>query len=125
MKTIMILFIFSKLASAQYKTNLFTNKDVISKAPKTALLKGSRSTLPSSNADAGKPPRSNDSARGNLPSFYLNRSNVTIDESPIITPTTRQTIKNADLKSGEVIHAEIKESLFAFNESKSPIRAII
>lgn len=63
--------------------------------------------------------------QGNLPSYYFGRNLSQIDESPIVLPTNKQSILNGNLLLGEVVVAEIKESLIAFAEAKAPIRAVI
>lgn len=62
---------------------------------------------------------------GNLPSYYIGRGHFNVENSPIILPAQKQNIKSNDLLSGEVIVAEVKESLIAFNDAKAPVRAII
>lgn len=62
---------------------------------------------------------------GNLPSYLISRGHFSSENSPIVLPTQKQSIKSNDLLSGEVITAEVKESLIAFNDAKAPVRAII
>lgn len=62
---------------------------------------------------------------GNLPSYYSGRGYFALENSPVILPVQKQNIKSNDLNSGEVIIAEIRESLIAFNDAKAPVRAII
>lgn len=64
-------------------------------------------------------------ATGNLPAFYQSRRFSQMEESPIVLPTNRQSVLNSNLLLGEVVRAEIKESLIAFSEAKAPIRAVI
>lgn len=62
---------------------------------------------------------------GNLPVYYSNRQISQMEESPIVLPTNRQSVLNSSLLLGEVVTAEIKESLIAFSENKAPVRAVI
>jgi len=62
---------------------------------------------------------------GNLPSYFLGRGHFALENSPVVLPAQKQNIRSNDLNSGEVIIAEIKESLIAFNDAKAPVRAII
>ncbi len=62
---------------------------------------------------------------GNLPRYLRISSNISIEESPVIVPSAKQSIRNPDILIGDVINAEITESLIAFADSKAPIRAII
>lgn len=65
------------------------------------------------------------SQTGNLPNYHLGRGNYSSENSPVIVPSQTQNLKSNDLLAGEVIRAEIKESIIAFNDVKAPVRAII
>lgn len=116
-----ILIVFSLLwqtASAQIRSNLY-------KKPELAL-----EVLVNKNAPVTATPKNKKAVptltqSGNLPSYFSGRGHFTTENSPVILPTQKQNIKSNDLQSGEVIFAEIKESLIAFNDAKAPVRAVI
>lgn len=115
MRTIMLLLFLSQIAQAQTKTNLFLKPQVETKTE----TKSKSVSMPSKKKNA--PTQDG----GNLPSYFSNRSNFHSEDNPVILPTNRQSIKSNDFNSGDVIEAEILESLIAFSETKAPIRAII
>ena len=57
--------------------------------------------------------------------YFRNKDRISIEESPIITPAAPQKLTYAKIKVTDVVQAEIQESLFAFYDSKVPVRAII
>lgn len=63
---------------------------------------------------------------GNLPSEYsATNPAFSIEESPIVLPLNKMGLKFSAIKSGDLIQATIQESVFAFQDSKSPVRALI
>lgn len=63
---------------------------------------------------------------GNLPSEYSATNQAfSIEESPIVLPLNKVGLKFGAIKSGDLIQATIQESVFAFQDSKSPVRALI
>lgn len=63
---------------------------------------------------------------GNLPIEYLIHSKpISIEESPIILPTNKSGIRFRQLLSGDLLNATLTESVFAFLDSKSPVRALV
>lgn len=117
MKKYLLLILFSPLVTnAQLRSNLYLKPTVQEEkveVQKTLEPKKKKQTIVA-------PVQS-----GNLPSYFQNRQLGQMDESPIVLPTNRHSISNKDLSLGEVISAEIKESLIAFSEAKAPIRAVI
>lgn len=114
---IILLFVIPVLALAQMRSNLYQKPQVASEAKeveKTLVPKAKKKKVQSTQA-----------AQGNLPSYYVGRTINQVEESPIVLPTNRQSILNGNLLLGEVVIAEIKESLIAFAEAKAPIRAVI
>ncbi len=61
---------------------------------------------------------------GNLPGYFMTNRIFESEGSPIVLPTSRQALRLDSIKLGNVYKAQIKESLLAFHESKTPIRAI-
>lgn len=114
---IVLLFVLPVLSSAQMRSNLYQkpqSQPKIKETEKSLEPKAKKKT-----AQVIQTPQ------GNLPSYYVGRSISQMDESPIVLPTNRQSILNGNLLLGEVVIAEIKESLIAFAEARAPIRAII
>lgn len=60
---------------------------------------------------------------GNLPTYYLNKPFFAAEASPIVLPSSRQQPKLDAFKVGELFNAEISESLLAFNDSRTAVRA--
>lgn len=118
MKILIVLSLLCQTALAQIRSSLYKKPDpalevsVNKTAPTTTVRKNKKAvpTLPQS---------------GNLPGYFSGRGHFTTENSPVILPTQKQNIKSNDLLNGEVIYAEIKESLIAFNDSKAPVRATI
>ena len=112
MKHATLIILFCIQSYAQTRTNLFIKKESEPKKIKTEMT--SKKSVHKSYQSS------------NLPTEYLIRkSYVTIDESPVILPTNKSVIKYQNLKSGDLIKATILESVFAFIDSKSPVRAVI
>lgn len=108
------LLIVYNLAQAQMRSNLFTKPEepikveLAQEAPKKKKSKA----IPSSGV-------------GNLPLYFANRGSFQAEESPVVLPTSRAGILLGSIKLGDVLSAEVKESLIAFNEAKAPIRAVV
>lgn len=65
-------------------------------------------------------------SESNLPDTYSRTvSSISIEESPVVIPTLKSKILFGSLKPGDLLQVEISESLFAFAESKTPVRAIV
>ena len=120
MKYLIMILLANIHVQAQIRSNLYTkpeieNKEASSKEglfqPK-AVTSQKRKVTPAPEA-------------GNLPAYYIGRGHFALENSPVVLPAQKQNIKSNDLNSGEVIIAEIKESLIAFNDTKAPVRAII
>lgn len=62
----------------------------------------------------------------NLPEIFRNRRFRKIsEESRIVLPVTRSGVRFSGLKPGDILDAEIRESAFAFPDSKAPVRAVV
>lgn len=114
---IILLLVLPVVALAQMRSNLYQKPQV---QPET---KEPEKTLDSKAKK--KKVQVIEMPQGNLPSYYFGRNISQIEESPIVLPTNKQSILNGSLLLGEVVTAEIKESLIAFAEAKAPIRAVI
>lgn len=118
MKYLIILFISSQ-GYAQFRSSLYKKPEEEVKTLKTEDSKriGKKKHLATTtvNKDSG----------GNLPIYFLNRGSFSSENSPVILPSQTQNLRSSDLLAGEVILAEIKESLIAFNDVKAPVRAVI
>lgn len=108
---ISIILISSLTVFSQSRTNLFTQKVEEEKTSSVVVRR----------KPAGPPAPPG----GNLPLELRSIGHFNSEESPIILPTNKSPIRLKGVEIGEVIQAEIKESLFAFNESKAPVRAVI
>lgn len=116
---ILYLVLLATTASAQgQKTNLYRKEkaaEVVVDAPmqpvQSKLRNQAQPTL----------------ANGNLPAFYLGRnaSSRIGQGSPVVLPTKQVGRTHQHLKFGEMVEAEIPESVIAFPDSKVPIRAIV
>lgn len=62
---------------------------------------------------------------GNLPGEYQRRSAFRITENPVILPQSPQKVVFPGLPFGEVLEAQISESVIAFPDAKAPVRAIV
>lgn len=113
-----LIFMSVMSSFSENRTNLF--KSV--KEPQGKSI-DSEST-PKIDQNNTKKARTNSSS--NLPTEYLNQSkSVFIEESPVVLPSNRAAIKFKDVKIGDLISATIQESVFAYNDSKVPVRALI
>ncbi len=118
MKQLVVIFMFLPMfAIAQMRSNLYQKPQAAS--PEKEVTK-TLEPKPKKKKAQVIPATS-----GSLPQFYLNRAISQMEESPIVLPTNRQSVLNGNLLLGEVVTAEIKESLIAFSEAKAPIRAVI
>lgn len=120
MKHLMLIMLLSFQVQAQMRSSLYKKSDSEATVP---FLKGGLS--PTKAATPLKRKNASPPQSGNLPNYFLVRGHFALENSPIVLPTQKQNIKNNDLNAGEVIIAEIKESLIAFNDAKAPVRAII
>ena len=119
MKSLIALTLFSQTSFAQVRSNLY-------KKPEPAVEVNSAKSPPVQNTGSqNKKSVQIQYQPGNLPNYFVGRGHFTTENSPVILPAQKQNIKSNDLLSGEVIFAEIKESLIAFNDAKAPVRAII
>lgn len=104
-------------SSSQTRTNIFRSDPISeekSKPQTFTRISPTRATVPS-------PAR----PTGNLPSYYLTGSRFAADEQNIILPSTKQLVTDGRLRLGEVYEADLKESIIAFAEGKTTIRAIL
>lgn len=116
MKLTLLVLLLSSITFAQNRTSIFRksiepNVESSKPAEKTKKSKGSKVSV---------------KIVGNLPSEYAAIGNgFSIEESPIVVPTNRVGLKYNAVKVGDLIQATIQESVFAFQDSKSPVRALI
>jgi hypothetical protein len=127
------LLLLSSFATAQTtKTNLYQ------KPPPSALVAVSEETgaLAAAGSDikgknAAKAPIKNitpaHAARGNLPGEYQTTlsAGFRANESPVVLPSSPHKATVGRLPVGAVIDAEILESVIAFSDLKTPVRALI
>ncbi len=116
MKIFITLILFVNTAIAQSRMNLFKKEETAVVAEKATIPIDEKKT--EKNKKVVMLP-------GNLPSEYLTNKNISIEESPIVLPSNKTGIRFKDLKTGDLITAVVQESLFAFQDSKSPVRALI
>jgi len=119
MRLVLILLLTIQV-NAQMRSSLY--KKPKTEVKETAITENAVTTKKTTNRHKTA---NNSNETRNLPNYYLNRGYYFADNSPVVLPTQKQNIKSNDLLSGEVIHAEIKESLIAFNDAKASVRAII
>ncbi len=115
MKYYFIILFVCNITLGQNRTNLFKKEEPI---------------LVTESQDTDSKKVKNKSAivqsAGNLPIEYLiHPKPISIEESPIILPTNKSGIRFRQLLSGDLVHATLTESVFAFLESKSPVRALV
>jgi hypothetical protein len=113
MNLLIILFLLSNFSFSQSRTNLFK-----------------ASVLPDKSESINKKEKTKEKSKPkteirNLPLEYRYNNHFVIEESPIVVPTGKMGIKFKDLRPGDLTTATIKESVFAFQDSKAPVRAII
>ena len=115
MKLGIIFFLVCNITLGQSRTNLF-KKEVVTPKPeekKTVMKKGTSNSATTNSS-------------GNLPPEYQStRKSVSIEESPIILPTNKSGIRFRQLLTGDLIQATLLESVFAFQDSRSPVRAVV
>ncbi|MBS1972650.1 MAG: hypothetical protein JSU04_20245 [Bdellovibrionales bacterium] len=106
-------------AHAQVRSNLYTKPEV-KVVPNIEEAKNKKKKISQSaqyNSFAG---------RGNLDAEILvASSSYRSEDSQIVLPSTAKGIHLKGLRIGDVVNAEIPESLFAFPDSKAPVRAKI
>jgi hypothetical protein len=115
MISFLVICLFPLTTWAQSRTNLFKKEEAPSK----------QEIQPNETKNAVVKKKKSSHAAGNLPSEYLTHKSISIEESPIVLPTNKAGIKFKDLKPGDLTSATIQESVFAFQESKAPVRALI
>lgn len=118
MKLFLIFLIIPSIALCETRTKLFTNAD-----KPHELIKSSPSPKLFEKKSNIKSPTYKET--GNLPAYFMMGTSISMEESPVILPTQKQNIRNPDILIGDLIKAEILESLIAFSDSKAPIRAMI
>lgn len=116
----LIILILSIQANAQIRSNLYKKPETTVKVDNPTANLVTRKKATEHTASTYSPTES-----GNLPNYYLVRGHFSSENSPVVLPSQKQNVKSNDLLSGEVIRAEIKESLIAFNDAKAPVRAVI
>ena len=116
MKYLLLIILINQMAHAQNRTNLFKKEDSIQQTD----IKSNVTTNPKKS----KPTALSAQSSGNLPVEYLiHPKPISIEESPIVLPTNKSGIRFRQLLSGDLVTATLAESVFAFLESKSPVRA--
>lgn len=116
-----LIFLFFCLQShAQIRSNLYKKQDTEVKPVTT-----NGGLTPTRKTTKSKPKVYVQTESGNLPNYFLGRGYFSSENTPVINPSQKQNVKSNDLQSGEVVRAEIKESLIAFGDTKAPIRAVI
>lgn len=116
MRLLIAITLFSQIALGQFRSSLYKKTEQSIQSPEVTK----------SNSVAKKTKKAASyQMSGNLPSYLIGQGHFTTESSPVILPTQKQNIKSQDLLPGEVITAEIKESLIAFNDTKAPVRALI
>lgn len=116
MKSILLIFALSSSVFSQNRTSIFRkpNEIAIEKQVAEKSVKKMKTQI------------NQNHFYGNLPLEYAgSNSSFSIEESPIVVPINRTGVKFSAIKSGDLIHATIQESVFAFEDSKSPVRALI
>lgn len=120
MRYLILILLVNIQAHAQIRSNLYK------KAEPEAKEKVTKGNLDQTKATSIQKRKASPTPQsGNLPAYYLGRGHFALENSPVVLPIQKQNIKSNDLNSGDVIIAEIKESLIAFNDAKAPVRAII
>jgi hypothetical protein len=115
MRLSLFIILLCNITLAQSRTNLFKKEPVPQRMEEKKIL--TKKVMPNS---------ANINSNGNLPPEYqLNRKSVSIEESPIILPTNKSGIRFRQLLTGDLIQATLLESVFAFQESRSPVRAVV
>lgn len=120
MKYILLILLSTMHAHAQIRSSIYKKPEPEVNANTSKINLSAARPVLSQKRKVTSTPQS-----GNLPIYYLSRGHFTVENSPIVLPTQKQNIKSNDLTAGEVIIAEIIESLIAFNDAKAPVRAII
>lgn len=102
---------------AQVRSNLYTKPEVKVEKPEEPSQKTKKTVSPGAQHNTSL-------ARGNLDSEILVvSSSYRAEDNQVILPSSQKGIYLKNLRIGDVIKAEIPESLFAFPESKAPVRA--
>lgn len=115
MRLSLFTILLCNITLAQSRTNLFKKEPTIQKSEEKKIL--TKKVTPNS---------ANVNSNGNLPPEYqFNRKSVSIEESPIILPTNKSGIRFRQLLTGDLIQATLLESVFAFQDSRSPVRAVV
>ncbi len=115
MKSGIMIFLVCNITLGQSRTNLF-KKEVILQKPEERKTVAKRVGSNSGSTNSS----------GNLPPEYqVFRKPVSIEESPIIMPSIKSGVRFRQLYTGDLIQATLLESVFAFNDSKSPVRVMV
>ncbi|MBC7429999.1 MAG: hypothetical protein H7336_15400 [Bacteriovorax sp.] len=112
-----ITFLVLKSAFAENRTSLFKKEEPVLLPVKSKKLTAS--------ATITAPENVNSATQGNLPAEYRSNFTVSIEESPIVVPSGKTGVRFRELKVGDLANATIQESVFAFQDSKAPVRALI
>lgn len=113
MMSLITLLFFNFQTQAQMKSSLYKKKEI--------------PAATSQNRKIEAPIKSNGPKAliGNLPGYHLNKRRYNSEVNPVLLPQKNQSIANSQILLGEVVKADILESLIAFADSKAPIRAKI
>lgn len=110
MKYLMLIFCFQSLSFA--RENLFKSEQVVQPSPRSIVT-----SVPNKAKSTGPKVRSE---TGNLD---ISVKNYSAEGSHVVLPSQKVGRKYPGLKPGMVLSAIVEESLFAFPDSKTPIRA--
>jgi len=116
--SILVCLFMSSISHAQVKSNLYTK-------PETKARPMSVSEKKFEDAKGKKKTKHNTFVvNGNLDTEILVvNSSFRAEDNQIILPSSPKVVRLRGLRIGDVVKAEIPESLFAFPESKAPVRA--
>ena len=108
---------------AQMKTNLYSKPRVEAKrAPVPSAVAGGPSVLAT---PAKRTSQRSVLAGGNLDREILVGSNFTAGDNQVVLPANSKGAKLRSIPMGDIIKADIKESVIAFPDGKAPVRAIV
>lgn len=111
----LVILLLSLNSQAQMKSTLYKKKEVAFEKPKSTLIPAKVSSSKVITT----------SRSGNLPSYYSTKRSYNSEVNPVLLPNKAQSIVNTQLFPGELLTADITESLIAFADTKAPIRAKI
>lgn len=96
---------------------------------RTTLLKnetsGSKNKHHAPTTKAKPEEKKENTRESNLPGYFSTRGYFSSEENHIFVPTSKQSLIQSEIKIGEVLSGTINESILAFNESKTQVRAIV